>query len=129
MKHYGIDLVEGSEITNLTVPTGTVFPNNPNAGELFYRSDTQLLYVYTTSWVATGIGNVNGYTHTQSTSSSTWTVTHNLDSTNIQFSVYVTIDMVQTAIFPSTVTFVDANTMEFSFSQAHTGKVILVKVV
>lgn len=34
-----LNLFEGSFITNLTVASGTSFPINPNAGELFYRTD------------------------------------------------------------------------------------------
>lgn len=52
----GISLIEGSVIVNATVETGTSFPNTPNAGELFYRTDTESLYVYNeTSWVQIGL--------------------------------------------------------------------------
>ena len=44
MKHFGLKISEGSEVTNLTAPTGTAFPSNPNAGELFYRTDGSKLY-------------------------------------------------------------------------------------
>ena len=46
MKHYGLKVAEGSEITNLTAPVGTAFPANENAGELFFRSDLLDLYIY-----------------------------------------------------------------------------------
>lgn len=46
MKHFGLNIAEGSEITNLTAPTGTSFPSLENAGELFYRTDVTTLYVY-----------------------------------------------------------------------------------
>ena len=53
MKYYGIDLTEGSEIINLTVPTGTAFPSNPNDGELFYRTDLTAYYGYQNgSWTS-----------------------------------------------------------------------------
>ncbi len=45
MKHYGLTIAEGSEVTNLTVPTGTSFPSNANVGELFYRTDQSKLYI------------------------------------------------------------------------------------
>ena len=48
MKFYGANLAEGSEITNLSIATGTSFHTNPNAVELFFRSDENSLYVYTT---------------------------------------------------------------------------------
>lgn len=37
MKIYGAQIAEQSSITNLTVPNGTVFPDQPNIGELFYK--------------------------------------------------------------------------------------------
>lgn len=52
MKILGdIDLSEGGEITNATIAFGSNFPNNPNTGELFYKSGAGL-YVYSgTEWV------------------------------------------------------------------------------
>ncbi len=50
MKSYGMTLAEGAEIGNLTVPRGTAFPTPANAGELFYRTDTDTLYLYSTAW-------------------------------------------------------------------------------
>lgn len=48
-----IEVPEGSAITNLTVPSGTVFPSNANDGELFFLTSGEAnLYVYRTdSWV------------------------------------------------------------------------------
>ena len=50
MRHFGIQLTEGSNVENLTVASGTAFPSNPNEGELFFRSDTAVtdkgLYLY-----------------------------------------------------------------------------------
>lgn len=52
MIHFGIEVAEGTSIGNLTAATGTEFPSNPNAGELFYRSDLGGLYVYSDSWTS-----------------------------------------------------------------------------
>ena len=47
----GIDFVEDSEITNLTVPVGTSFPP-ASTGEIFFKVDTQQFYIYSgTEWV------------------------------------------------------------------------------
>ena len=51
MKMYGMDLAEGSEIGNITVPTGTSFPAEPNAGEMFFRTDLDKTYMHNgTEW-------------------------------------------------------------------------------
>lgn len=50
MRIDGIQLSEGSTVSNLSVATGTAFPASPNSGELFYRIDSDPtvlgLYVY-----------------------------------------------------------------------------------
>jgi hypothetical protein len=50
MKVFGVQLQEGSSISNLTVASGTAFPDLPNDAELFYRTDADTrvvgLYVY-----------------------------------------------------------------------------------
>jgi len=50
MRIDGIELREGSKITNLQVASGTAFPDNPGDGETFYRNDVSDdvsgLYVY-----------------------------------------------------------------------------------
>lgn len=52
MKHYGLKIPEGSDITNITVPSGTTFPSNDNAGELFFRTDENKLYIRNnTTWI------------------------------------------------------------------------------
>jgi len=64
----GLDLVEGSGVLNLTVPIGTAFPSTPDYGELFYRTDEDKLYIYSTTgstWVAIAKG---------SSDTSKWTI-------------------------------------------------------
>lgn len=60
MKSYGLDIAEGSSITNITVPSGTSFPASDNVGELFYRTDEDKLYIRDNStWIATLVGAIN----------------------------------------------------------------------
>ena len=50
MKFHGIQIQEGSSISNLTVASGTSFPGTPNEAEMFYRTDSDIrvrgLYAY-----------------------------------------------------------------------------------
>ena len=50
MRIDGIQLREGSNISNLTVASGTSFPASPNTAELFFRTDSDVsvrgMYVY-----------------------------------------------------------------------------------
>jgi len=55
MENFGLQIAEGSEITNLTIPTGTSFPANDNVGEMFYRTDEDKLYIRNnTGWGESG---------------------------------------------------------------------------
>lgn len=59
MKFHGVQLAEGSAITNATVASGGSFPDSPSEGELFYRNDgaNEALYVYNgTAWLSTSAG-------------------------------------------------------------------------
>lgn len=57
MKHYGLNIAEGTQITNITVAQGTSFPTNENSGELFFRTDLSSLFVYDgTQWAEVGVG-------------------------------------------------------------------------
>lgn len=48
MRIDGIQLREGSSVTNMVIASGSAFPSSPNTGELFYRTDgaNKGLYVY-----------------------------------------------------------------------------------
>jgi hypothetical protein len=52
-----LQIVEGAGTVNLSFPKGTSFPASPNAGEVFYRTDEKLAYVYSgTEWSVFGSG-------------------------------------------------------------------------
>ncbi len=42
MKFHGVQIQEGSSISNLTVASGTSFPGSPNEAELFFRTDADV---------------------------------------------------------------------------------------
>lgn len=47
----GLKLVEGSSIINAVVAGGASLPDAPSFGELFYRTDTNALFIYNGEWV------------------------------------------------------------------------------
>lgn len=57
----GVQLTEGSEISNATIASGLDFPQDPSVGELFFNTTLGLLHVYDgTNWVAVGGGGTGG---------------------------------------------------------------------
>lgn len=126
MKIYGGGVAEGSSITNLTVASGTSFPANANVAEMFYRIDTNKLFVNNpTDWIELYLSN-NIKTYTQSSLADTWTITHNMGTTDLLYAVYVYDNSVLTPILPNTTTFVSNNQIQFTFSVQKTGKVVLI---
>lgn len=51
MKSFGITLAEGSDISNLTVDSGTAFPAEANIGELFYLTGKGLHLFNGDKWI------------------------------------------------------------------------------
>lgn len=46
MLYDSITLLEGSAINNMVVTSGTTFPSTPDSGELFFRTDTNKMFLY-----------------------------------------------------------------------------------
>ena len=95
MKHYGLEIPEGSSIKNLTAPQGSPLPSNPNAGEMFFLTTDGALYVHTgVAWtrlngqvVDTSV-TVDTFTGTGSPSNVDFTITTAPNSEN-ELLVYV----------------------------------------
>lgn len=57
MKMYGeLNMSEGSDIKNLTTPSGSAYPSNPNDGELYTHLTYGLSVYLNSAWVALGSG-------------------------------------------------------------------------
>lgn len=62
MKFYGVDVAEGSEISNASIAIGDTLPTTaPNTGELFYKTGASAgLYIYDgTVWVNVSLSTHN----------------------------------------------------------------------
>ncbi len=106
---------------------GSTAPANPFLGQLWYDTTTGQLKIRTAAatWIAANSNIFAPYRHTQSTTSTTWTITHNLGLTApyiCTFDVFVdTGGGVYKPILPNDVTFTNANSMTVTFSTTHTG--------
>lgn len=73
-----------------------------------------------------GGGGAGGYVHTQNTDAATWTITHNLSSTQV---IYMLFDLAGEQIIPDTFKIIDNNTVEVTFGIAMSGKLHLMYFV
>ena len=70
---------------------------------------------------------INGtHQHVQETASATWTIEHNLDILTPIVDCWIEFNSVFTKVLPSSVTVVDANTVEVVFSSAQSGRAFVV---
>lgn len=100
------------------------FPVSPVAGEMAFKDGVLWLYAAingTSAWYPL-TNSENAYTHTQSVSSTTWTVTHNLNSENFIFNVFDDNGNVLYADVDIT----DANTIVVNLTEATTGHVVVI---
>lgn len=100
------------------------FPANPDLGTLCIKED--MLYAYmsilgTTAWYPL-IQLPERYVHTQLYPADTWTVTHNLNKTDVWYQIQDTNGVVMQ---PSGFTKVDDNTITLSFSEPVFGKALV----
>lgn len=63
-----------------------------------------------------------GHVHVQQTASTTWTITHGLDTTAVGVDVFVDVGGTLTKILPKKVQIVDVKTVVITFSTAKTGE-------
>lgn len=100
------------------------FPENPDIGTLVVKDE--VLYGYFTiggleTWYPFSTGR-NSYIHTQSISSDTWTVTHNLNSTNLFVQVFdASGDFIAAGKAD-----INANSFVLTFAGNQTGKALVV---
>ncbi len=99
------------------------FPTNPINGQMALVDG--IVYIYTTlSGVSTWypLSNESTYfTHTQGISSTEWTITHNLNTSNFIFFCYDSNNNLVSPIYH----YVDDNTFKLEFTSAIMGKVVV----
>jgi hypothetical protein len=138
MKMYGIDVAEGTHITNASIAVSGTFPSGANTGELFYYSTgnpaVDGLYVYgATAWVAVAaptLNNTTTYRYSQVVAASAWVILHNLGTKYLHISTYIDdTNSSYDKIIPLSEQILDENTVVVTFSTAYSGQVILTGLV
>lgn len=102
----------------------TGFPENPQIGTMVVKD--QVLYAYIKiggleTWYPFA-SKTNSYVHVQALASTTWTVAHNLGTTD----VWTQIKDANGSIVVANVTPIDENTLTITFTSASTGSVVVV---
>ena len=122
----------------------TVVPVRPTEGQFWYQPVEKRLRICTSvprdangvptgaaaEWRIVPILGSTTYKHDQVSNSTQWVINHNLNSTDITFTVYVDIGSgVLKPIFPSDVTINSANQITLDFTASRKGKALISMVL
>lgn len=127
MKFYGHANLQKNELQNAALTTLTAFPASPVVGMLAFVNSIVFICISTVNslpiWVPL-TREITAFTYTQpsDSASSTWTITHDLNTTSVQVQVF---DGSGLMIIPDSVTVVDASTVTITFLSPATGRAVL----
>lgn len=124
MRVHGNLNFNDNQIQNFIIDPVSSFPT-PKLGRMVYRTDIGNAYICISEdnsgvWVAAG--NRPAYVHTQSSASLTWTVEHNLGTTDLIVQTY---DSTGAMFIPDSIIATSANQVVVTVSESITGKVVI----
>lgn len=126
MKFYGHADLQKNQLQNPALEVIETFPANPVLGQVVFKDSIVYIVVGFSNnlpvWVPL-TREITSYAHTQTQSSSTWTVTHNLRAGTVSVQVF---DSLKKAIIPDEIEIIDQNTVQVTLASAATGTVFVV---
>lgn len=125
MKFYGHADLQQNEIQNGVLTTLTQFPNTPKTGQLAFVNS--IVYICVTAgslpvWVPL-TREITAYTHVQDTSSDTWPIVHNLNTTSVNLQIF---DETSSVVVPNSIVTTGPATATVTFSSAISGRAVVV---
>lgn len=126
MKIYGDVNFLQNYIEQAAIKLDTAFPANPVAGQLVFKSKTLYICVEISTdgipvWCPL-TKTLTAHTHIQTSSSATWTINHDLNTTHVNVMVYDTQNRV---VIPEDVVINDDDTITVYLASAAQGKVVV----
>lgn len=126
MKYYGNINLNQNELQNAVLPLDSYFPANPKIGQLVFSS-AKILYICVD--IVDGLpvwcpltNVVDTFTFTQALPATTWTISHNLNSSIVQVQVF---DSANHMVIPNEVTIVDKDTVQVEFGVGFAGRAVI----
>ena len=125
MKFYGNADLQNNEIRQAVMQAETDFPVPAVAGRIIFLQKR----VYICAEILSGLpvwipltNEINTYMQTISTASTTWTITHNLQTMAPLVQIYNTDNLM---VIPEEITIVDNNTVSITFGIAQNGTAVV----
>jgi hypothetical protein len=125
MKSYGHINMQQNELQETVLQVETNFPAKPIPGRLVFKDSRLYICISidtgTPVWIPL-TNEIESYEHTQSSSSSTWTIRHQLKTTLPSVQVYGPDNRV---VYPDDIEVVDNNTVVVYFTLQTTGRAVV----
>lgn len=125
MKFYGHANLQQNELQNAVLSTLTTFPIDPKVGQIAFVNNTVYICVRTDPLPAIWIPltqEITAYTHTQSTPSTSWTIVHNLNTSDIHVQIFNSDNVF---VIPDEITILGPNSCTVTFSGNQDGKAVV----
>lgn len=125
MKFYGDANLQQNELQNAVLPIETAFPASPKVGQLAFVNSIVYICVSLTNdlpvWVPM-TREITAYTHSQNSSSATWSITHGMNTTSVQVQIF---DANNFVVIPDDVEVLTPDTVEVTLNTAITGRAVV----
>lgn len=125
MKFYGHADMQKNEVQQPVLQTVPYFPTDPSVGQVAFVNSIVYICVSTIDdlpvWVPL-TREITAYTHTESTASDTWNITHGLNTTSIQVQVF---DGNNRVIIPDEIEATGPNTAVVTFNTPLAGHAVV----
>ena len=124
MDFHGDINLNDNEMQKMVLEAETTFPASPTVGRVVFKGGVVYICAEFGSilmWVPL-TNKINTYIHDQTTSSTSWSIVHNLNTTNPLVQVY---DDDMTLIIPENVEVTDNNTVTVTLGTASVGRGIV----
>lgn len=126
MKFYGHANMQQNQLQRAVMPLYTSFPSLPVIGELAFVNSILYICVSVTNslpvWVPL-TREITVYQYSQATASTSWAITHNLNTTSVNVQIY---DSLSNVIIPDGIQVTGPNTVTVTFTGQTTGSAVIV---
>lgn len=126
MKFYGNAQLQQNFLSEAVIPLDTSFPISPKVGQIVFKDKTLYICLSIDNSLPVWCPltrEITTYAHIQSTSASTWVVTHNLKTPHVSVTVY---DEMNRVVMPNEIIINDGNSLAVAMGTPSQGKVVVV---
>ncbi len=125
MKFYGHADLQKNQLQNAALQTVTQFPTAPVVGQIAFVNS--IVYICIQNDPAPAIWvpltrEITAYTHSQESSSSVWSITHNLNTTSVSIQVF---DQTNKVIIPDEIQTTGPNTAVVTLGTSIPGRAVV----